>query len=348
MKPTVKKHLRNASILLGVLIVGGVGGWVIRDHFMSMLLGQNSPAATLIRDSSSQYQYVDPLLLTGSGPKSTSLQFVDLSQKIQSYIASTSPDMNSSDVSVYYQDLNTGSWTGVNENGLYDPASMLKVTVLMAYLKEAQTDPSVFDQTYVYSGNDNDIEYFKPTEPLVQGQSYTVRDLLIAMIDQSDNVALRILQDNIPNSYISDVFDSLKLPLPPTDTATTSDYMSPKAVSRMFRVLYNGTYLYPENANQALSLLSQTTFDNGISAPIASTTEVAHKFGERTLKDPTTDATINLELHDCGIVYYPDSPYLLCVMTKGQDYPSLEKIIQGISSIVYIEEPNIAKSLETK
>ena len=347
MKPTDKKYLIAALAVLAVLVIGGGAGWLLRDRVASDAAASGATGG-LLRDSSSQYQYVDPLLLVGSGPKSTSLQVVDLSQKLQAYIASTSPALNSSDVSVYYQDLNTGLWTGVNENSLYDPASVLKVTVLMAYLKEAQTDPSVFDQTLVYSGNDNDIEYFKPTEPLVQGQSYTVRDLLIAMIDESDNVALRVLQDNIQNSYITDIFDSLRLTHPPTDAATTTDYMSPKALSRIFRVLYNGTYLYPENANQALSLLSQTTFDDGISAPIASTTEVAHKFGERTLKDSITGNVINLELHDCGIVYYPDSPYLLCVMTKGQDYPSLEKIIQGVSALVYSDESNISKAIAGK
>jgi hypothetical protein len=41
------------------------------------------------------------------------------------------------------------------------------------------------------------------------------------------------------------------------------------------------------------------------------------------------------ELHDCGIVYLPDNPYLLCVMTKGNDFAKMEKIIEEISRLSY-------------
>ena len=58
---------------------------------------------------------------------------------------------------------------------------------------------------------------------------------------------------------------------------------------------------------------------------------VAHKFGERDLEDNTK------QLHDCGVVYYPQNPYLICIMTHGQSYKSLERIIQHISGKVYKE-----------
>jgi hypothetical protein len=55
---------------------------------------------------------------------------------------------------------------------------------------------------------------------------------------------------------------------------------------------------------------------------------VAHKFGERIMGD-------SFQLHDCGIVYYPDNPYLLCVMTKGHDFYKQQTAIQIISKFIY-------------
>jgi hypothetical protein len=44
--------------------------------------------------------------------------------------------------------------------------------------------------------------------------------------------------------------------------------------------------------------------------------------------------------HDCGIVYYPKHPYLLCVMTQGQDPETLENAIAEISKFTYTQVKN--------
>lgn len=43
------------------------------------------------------------------------------------------------------------------------------------------------------------------------------------------------------------------------------------------------------------------------------------------------------ELHDCGIIYHPYRPYLLCVMTSGKDFQGLKDTIQAISTLTYQE-----------
>lgn len=55
----------------------------------------------------------------------------------------------------------------------------------------------------------------------------------------------------------------------------------------------------------------------------------AQKFGERV------NSLQEIELHDCGIIYYPKNPYLLCVMTKGNNLDNLKSAIKNIYSIVY-------------
>jgi hypothetical protein len=67
---------------------------------------------------------------------------------------------------------------------------------------------------------------------------------------------------------------------------------------------------------------------------------VSHKFGVRNIladgAKPTDEPTAR-ELHDCGIIYYPNNPYFLCVMTRGKDFPTLEGVIKDISKIAWDE-----------
>lgn len=48
--------------------------------------------------------------------------------------------------SVYFESLSTGVSYSYNHNDWYTPASLLKVTVLMAYLKKSETDPTILEQ----------------------------------------------------------------------------------------------------------------------------------------------------------------------------------------------------------
>ena len=60
---------------------------------------------------------------------------------------------------------------------------------------------------------------------------------------------------------------------------------------------------------------------------------IAHKFGEHV--SGSNGVISSVELHDCGIVYAPKKPYLLCVMTRGSDFDKLSGIIKSISNMVY-------------
>jgi beta-lactamase class A len=173
---------------------------------------------------------------------------------------------------------------------------------------------------------------FSTPSTLQVGQSYVVSDLINDMIINSDNGAMNILVDNIGYPYLEQVYDAFGFKGP---TATETDYkISPSDYSLFFRTLYNATYLGPDMSEKALSILSQATFDDGITAPLPKGTVVAHKFGEHVYADaPGTPQA--LELHDCGIIYAPQSPYFLCVMTHGVSLDVLEDRIQGISSLVY-------------
>jgi hypothetical protein len=78
--------------------------------------------------------------------------------------------------------------------------------------------------------------------------------------------------------------------------------------------------------------MSEKNFEYGIRSAIPTTITVADKFGERILQEGERQTN---ELHDCGIVYYPGRPYLLCVMTRGANLSVLPAVLKDISTVVY-------------
>lgn len=274
------------------------------------------------------YTFINPLLECDINQSIGQQEYGPSQNEIEKYIDVKKQQGQATDVAVYYRNLNNGPWFGINEHDSFAPASLLKVPVMMAYYKAAETDPTLLQKKLVYTKNPNIADqYFKPQQTLLEGHTYTVEELIEAMITQSDNDATLILEENIPNENIDAITKDLGIE---TMTDSTPDnYMSVKGYASLYRVLYNASYLSPAYSEKALSILSQTTFPEGISKAIPQSIKVADKFGERELADGTK------QLHDCGIIYYPNDPYLICVMTKGNDYQSLGTIIEDISRMIY-------------
>jgi beta-lactamase class A len=285
--------------------------------------------AKQIRDRSDAYPLISPLIGVSLGPKELFPQYEPLQKRLSNIIDEAKESGKISRASVYFRDLETGTWTGIGENDLYAPSSMLKVVVMLAYLDHAEDDPSALDALFPYTGTDKD-GYYAATTTLPVGR-YPAKLLLERMIVYSDNNALVPLYEAVADK-IAAVNSALQLPLPATPDAS-ADFMSPRAYSLVLRTLYNSTYLSRSVSESALEMLSRATFSKGIVAGIPSGITVAHKFGERT--NSSGDESARRELHDCGIVYIPNNPYLLCVMTRGKDFDSLSALIAEISKAAY-------------
>ena len=80
--------------------------------------------------------------------------------------------------------------------------------------------------------------------------------------------------------------------------------------------------------------MTQTDFTKGIRTGVPDNILIAQKFGEFTTKS-AFGVILKRELHNCGIIYYPEHSYIMCVMTKGKDFNQLENVISSISKIVF-------------
>ena len=241
-------------------------------------------------------------------------------------------------VSVYFRDLDNGNWFGIRENEKFSPESQLKIPLLIAYFKWSETNPLVLRKKIFYRGVGGPFEphYLRSPKPLEPGKEYTVNELLFRMTAYGDNSAYAMLLANLPPAYLLRTSRDLYMNYDPEkkeDSLTLSAYAS------YFRVLFNASYLNEEMSEKALRYLARSVFRDGIAAGIPPEVSLASKAGERII--PTTDAdgapSEVLQLHEFGIIYHPERPFLLGITALGSDFRSLARVIRDITGLVYAE-----------
>jgi len=248
MKSTNRTYQINKTSAIIALVLVTLTSFFV-GYSMNKSKSPKSPTAELLRQNSHEYKLINPLLLAGDKNDNGDDEYKNLESKINNYILNAEKTSEIKDVSVYFRDLNSGQWTGINENDKYAPGSMLKAAVLMGYLKAGEKSPGIMDIKYPYVPVVDPGQYFTPPKMLPQG-SQRVGDLIKNMIINSDNSATLLLI-NKNNNIVTNVYNDLSLPLP----EGAIDFMSAKSYSVLWRVLYNGTYLSKDFSEQALNLL---------------------------------------------------------------------------------------------
>jgi beta-lactamase class A len=281
------------------------------------------------------YDFINPLLeceMQNKTERQKYIPFEDITiNRINTEVIKKYPNVK---VGVYVRNLNNGPWFGINENEYYSPASILKVPVLITYLKWIEKDQTIWDKK-LYLGQDESYDhYFPPSKNLTPNQEYSVRELLTEMIVHSDNKSLWALTKAIPIDLYKQVNQDLGITVP--GIKTPEDFLSVKDIATFFRILYNASYLERESSEYALKLLSQVDFNNGLRAWVPLSITISHKFGERGYNDIKTGKYIR-QLHDCGIIYYKKYPYLACIVTKGDNFDENASIIANTSKIIFEE-----------
>lgn len=292
---------------------------------------QINPSFKEIRNKES-YFFINPLLecennLISDNNKS----LIEIKKEISSLIDKSLESKDISFASIYFRDLNNGPWFGINEKELFSPASLLKVPLMIAYLKEAESNPEILSETIIFNKNpDYNEQNIKPENQLVLNQEYSIEELIERMIIYSDNDAYDILVNKVDIKKYEKIYKDLGIDISLAKDNPGGDIIKIKEYASLFRVLYNASYLTKEMSEKALFILSQTTYKNGLAKSIPKDITIAHKFGERRYIE-----TEKKQLHDCGIVYLPQKPYLVCIMSKGSDFNKLSKFIQDSSHIIY-------------
>jgi len=285
--------------------------------------GASSCKSTTIRLKG--YNYINPVLYTEKDCESEDLD--PLKQSINDYIASEKAKGTLTTASVCIRIPGKAQWTSINPDEMYHPASLNKVPILITYLHMAENYNNLLNEKLFYDKHTSDlpVQYYT-SKQLEPGKSYTIKELLHAMIAWSDNDATLLLLKHINLDFYNKTFTDLGLDKPSFEFEKF--LMSARQYTLFFRVLYNGTYLSDAVSEFGTAMLAECDFKKGLLKKLPEGTKAAHKFGEAGYGNV-------YELHESGIIYAGKSPYIITIMTKGKNWDELSEIIANISSIVY-------------
>ena len=319
-------------------------GWLARDS-----KADGTALSTSLPLRLNGFTFTKPLLVCDTDHARESSHLQPLRQDISSLIAQAQKQHTIETASVYFRNLQTGEQFDINKDEKYFPASLRKIPLMIALLKSAEADPSILNslEATITGADLNGQQEIKPREYAKIGKTYTVEDLIEKMIRFSDNNAAAALNSIIGIESLKKVFENLQIPFFVADTevhaSSDMDFITAYEFSFFLRVLYNATYLNQQFSEQALHLLSLGDFKEGLVAGVPPDTVVSHKFGLATFKNG--EIVDERELHDCGIVYHPKGPYLLCIMTKSTaPVVDIENFIKGVSALVYQSVNEVDKS----
>lgn len=325
--------LRGTLVLLVVLVVGVLIGWAL--HGTPVLVEAEAPSERArINGVRFTSRFIEPAGTRDADPRLTALQ-----RRIADQVAEGRRRDPTLRVSTYVRDLESGAWTGTDEERSYVPASLMKMGVLFHVLEQIEADPTFGSMVRRYPGPDA-----MPSPPnlvgeaarrgMVPGESYTIRELLERMLVSSDNHAKDLLLDGVAPRAVDSLLATLDVPA--QLDAEGRAVMTARSYAALFRILYQSSYFSRRNSEDALELLSVADFRQGMRQGIPEGVEVASKYG---IHFDARDLEAGQQLHECGIVYAPQGPFTLCIMTRSQLQPAsaLARLIADLTATTWEE-----------
>jgi beta-lactamase class A len=227
-------------------------------------------------------------------------------------------------IGLYFEFLNTGANISINQDTRFWPASLSKMPTVFAVMKKVERGEWKLSNELVLFSEDQD-ETFGELYKKVAGTRFTIEELLKETLINSDNTAHRILVRNLSSADYTDIFEALGM-----EGLFDENYdITAKEYSRIFKALYNASYLDRENSQKLLTWLSRTKFTEFLKEGLPPEVLFSHKIGEEYKK---------VVFLDSGIAYIPDRPYILTVMIKINNGDGMERareIMKKISQATY-------------
>lgn len=311
--------------LLIVLLFGSAFTWLYQRpvKVIERVAERSNCNVEILRQN--QYELTKPLILVDVASEEQS--FTNLKSILNQYLDRQKSLGIIQSASVMFREQFDGKWFSINPTENYNPGSIMKLVTMICYLKAAESNPAILERKILLVRHFGEIPDQTLTgKALVPGSYYKVRDLIAQMVIYSDNDAAALLNRDVDFDVYKRILKDLGLP--GVEKTQMNYEMNAIECTKLLRVLFNSSILKPESSEFALQLLTQSGYNAGIAKYIDPSVKIARKFGERVYAG-------NQQLHETGIFYYKDRPYILTVMTKGPDNLALPAVLADVSQMVY-------------
>lgn len=214
---------------------------------------------------------------------------------------------------IIFYDIPSKNIISIRPNEVFAAASLIKVPIMISAMHQIKIGNLNPDEVYTLKKEDFvGGGGFLKNQKL--GTKYTYNELIEFMVSQSDNTATDLLINKIGMDVINkDLgglgFKTTKVYRTIFDFEAIKDGndndTTPLEMMMFFKGLYEGSIYNKDISEKCISILKVQKYNDLIPRDLPKDIEIAHKTGE-----------LDAELHDTGIIYLKDHPYILCLLGK--------------------------------
>lgn len=253
-------------------------------------------------------------------PNDLLINFLPLREKLRQEVGGYNKERDT--FAMYFEYLPTGTSIGIEEKTDFTAASLFKIPIIMAYYHKKERLDIHDDPTVTIKPEDIDHD-FGTLWQKGAGAEVNMKEAVNRAIIDSDNTAIKLVSKQIDEEDFNAVYAGLDIDLMlQNDTVV----INAKQFSSLLKALYFSSMLNKEDSQEILDLMTKTRFTDKLPAGVPQGILVAHKIGTLT-KD-------NKMFMDCGVVYVPRRPYLLCMISVTDESTARERM-KYISKTVY-------------
>lgn len=202
----------------------------------------------------------------------------------------------------FFEDLKSGFVYGYNENVKMTAAGCMKLPIAVSLIKSVED--GIVDFMDKVKIDSKDKVYGTGIIHEFNEREYTIFELLVAMLIQSDNTAANKIIDIVGLEKINEHINNMGLKNTVLNRKTTDErkkhsdienITSAKDLSMIWKSLYNSTYLNKNNSQMLIDILQRQQIKNKIALYISDEFkyEISSKTGDKSGVENDT-ALINL------------------------------------------------------